>query len=378
MDVSSVPKARSGLEKQEHLVKLAILTTAAILCKCNFAYFSCFKMFGFPSGKRIIEWMNIEVRKFIRNSWRDAKVWVKSMTMSILLNYSFIFSSVFFLIRFQRSAFATRLFSVLRFESVIHEFDPYFNYRTTRFLTEQGFYNFHNWFDDRAWYPLGRIIGGTIYPGLMVTSAALYRILWLLNFTVDIRNVCVFLAPFFSSLTTLVTYLLTKEIHVCIHFAYSFFLEIRPVTPTELTNWFVVLTIVFFDRVPVLVWLQLPWSPLYLGTFQDRWPVPMIMKALPSFACCSRTICGSKLLKLVQYCGQLCLRSHTFTWSHRGAVTCSSSIWSRCMCWLFWLPADFRIAFMWPTAFCTVLEPFYPCKFHSLAFNRSKVPNTCW
>ncbi|XP_013112404.1 dolichyl-diphosphooligosaccharide--protein glycosyltransferase subunit STT3A [Stomoxys calcitrans] len=110
-------------------------------------------------------------------------------------------------------SFATRLFSVLRFESVIHEFDPYFNYRTTRFLAENGFYKFHNWFDDRAWYPLGRIIGGTIYPGLMVTSAALYRILWLLNITVDIRNVCVFLAPFFSSLTTLVTYALTKEIH---------------------------------------------------------------------------------------------------------------------------------------------------------------------
>jgi len=103
---------------------------------------------------------------------------------------------------------------VLRFESVIHEFDPYFNYRTTRFLAEQGFYKFHNWFDDRAWYPLGRIIGGTIYPGLMLTSAALYRLMWLLNVTIDIRNVCVFLAPFFSSLTTLVTYALTKEIHV--------------------------------------------------------------------------------------------------------------------------------------------------------------------
>lgn len=110
-------------------------------------------------------------------------------------------------------SFATRLFSVLRFESVIHEFDPYFNYRTTKFLAEQGFYNFHNWFDDRAWYPLGRIIGGTIYPGLMVTSAALYRFMWLLNITIDIRNVCVFLAPFFSSLTTIVTYSLTKEIH---------------------------------------------------------------------------------------------------------------------------------------------------------------------
>lgn len=66
---------------------------------------------------------------------------------------------------FSLVAFSTRLFSVLRFESVIHEFDPYFNYRTTRYLTEEGFYSFHNWFDDRAWYPLGRIIGGTIYPG---------------------------------------------------------------------------------------------------------------------------------------------------------------------------------------------------------------------
>ncbi|KAK1328500.1 hypothetical protein QTO34_012073 [Cnephaeus nilssonii] len=50
-------------------------------------------------------------------------------------------------------SFSTRLFAVLRFESVIHEFDPYFNYRTTRFLAEEGFYKFHNWFDDRAWYP---------------------------------------------------------------------------------------------------------------------------------------------------------------------------------------------------------------------------------
>lgn len=109
-------------------------------------------------------------------------------------------------------SFATRLFSVLRFESVIHEFDPYFNYRTTRFLTEEGFYQFHNWFDDRAWYPLGRIIGGTIYPGLMVTSATLYNIMQFFNITINIRNVCVFLAPFFSSLTTIVTYLLTKEL----------------------------------------------------------------------------------------------------------------------------------------------------------------------
>ncbi|VVC39576.1 Oligosaccharyl transferase, STT3 subunit [Cinara cedri] len=109
-------------------------------------------------------------------------------------------------------SFATRLFSVLRFESVIHEFDPYFNYRTTQYLAEEGFYKFHNWFDDRAWYPLGRIIGGTIYPGLMITSTVLYNILHFINITLEIRNICVFLAPLFSSFTTIVTFLLTKEL----------------------------------------------------------------------------------------------------------------------------------------------------------------------
>ncbi|KAK3755898.1 hypothetical protein QZH41_010002, partial [Actinostola sp. cb2023] len=109
-------------------------------------------------------------------------------------------------------SFSTRLFSVLRFESVIHEFDPYFNYRTTRFLVEEGFYDFHNWFDDRAWYPLGRIIGGTIYPGLMVTSAVIYHVMNFFHLTINIRNVCVFLAPLFSSLTTLITFYFTKEL----------------------------------------------------------------------------------------------------------------------------------------------------------------------
>ena len=95
---------------------------------------------------------------------------------------------------------------------VIHEFDPYFNYVTTKYLAENGFYRFLNWFDDRAWYPLGRIIGGTIYPGLMLTSTLIHHVLLLLNFSLDISNVCVFVGPLFSCFTTIVTYHLTSEI----------------------------------------------------------------------------------------------------------------------------------------------------------------------
>ena len=39
-------------------------------------------------------------------------------------------------------------------------------------------------------YPLGRIIGGTIYPGLMVTASAIYNILNALNITLNVREVC--------------------------------------------------------------------------------------------------------------------------------------------------------------------------------------------
>ncbi|TKS81608.1 Dolichyl-diphosphooligosaccharide--protein glycosyltransferase subunit STT3B [Collichthys lucidus] len=110
------------------------------------------------------------------------------------------------------AGFSSRLFAVIRFESIIHEFDPWFNYRSTHHLTTNGFYEFLNWFDERAWYPLGRIVGGTVYPGLMVTAGLIHYVLNLLHITVHIRDVCVFLAPVFSGLTSISTFLLTREL----------------------------------------------------------------------------------------------------------------------------------------------------------------------
>ncbi|KAJ7620247.1 oligosaccharyl transferase STT3 subunit [Roridomyces roridus] len=109
------------------------------------------------------------------------------------------------------AAIAPRLFSVVEFESIIHEFDPWFNYRATRILTSKGFHEFWNWFDANAWYPLGRVVGGTVYPGLMATSGIIYAVLHAMNLPVDIRNICVLLAPGFSALTAWATYMFTKE-----------------------------------------------------------------------------------------------------------------------------------------------------------------------
>eukprot|EP00177_Eucheuma_denticulatum_P007535 GFKZ01013722.1.p1 GENE.GFKZ01013722.1~~GFKZ01013722.1.p1 ORF type:complete len:776 (-),score=74.34 GFKZ01013722.1:1620-3947(-) len=108
-------------------------------------------------------------------------------------------------------SFSIRLFSVLRYESIIHEFDPWFNFRSTRVLVEEGSYKFWNWFDSRSWYPLGRIVGGTVYPGIMYTAAFIYHILHFFGLKVNIRDVCVLTAPIFSAFTALCAYGLTRE-----------------------------------------------------------------------------------------------------------------------------------------------------------------------
>lgn len=87
----------------------------------------------------------------------------------------------------------------------------WFNFRASKHLVYTSFQSFWNWFDSRSWYPLGRVAGGTLYPGLMVTSAIIHNILHYINLPVDIRNICVLLAPGFSGLTAFATYLFTKE-----------------------------------------------------------------------------------------------------------------------------------------------------------------------
>ncbi|XP_061952181.1 dolichyl-diphosphooligosaccharide--protein glycosyltransferase subunit STT3A [Populus nigra] len=120
--------------------------------------------------------------------------------------------SFFILLLIGVLAFSIRLFSVIKYESVIHEFDPYFNYRVTQFLTKNGIYDFWNWFDDRTWYPLGRVIGGTVYPGLTLTAGTLWWLLNSLNIPLSVETVCVFTAPIFSAFASWATYLLTKEV----------------------------------------------------------------------------------------------------------------------------------------------------------------------
>lgn len=62
------------------------------------------------------------------------------------------------LLFFLRNAFQIRLLAIEGYGRVIHEFDPYFNWRATRYLYENGREKFFKWFDHMVWYPLVRCV----------------------------------------------------------------------------------------------------------------------------------------------------------------------------------------------------------------------------
>ncbi|KJP86113.1 hypothetical protein AK88_04236 [Plasmodium fragile] len=110
-------------------------------------------------------------------------------------------------------SFLLRLFSVIRNEAIIHEYDPYFNYKLTNILEENNFYYFWNYFDTKSWFPLGRTTGQTLFPGLMLTSHFIHKLCNSVGVLVDIKSICIYIGPLFSFLTCIITYMLTVEVY---------------------------------------------------------------------------------------------------------------------------------------------------------------------
>ncbi|XP_028122501.1 uncharacterized protein LOC114319660 isoform X2 [Camellia sinensis] len=63
-----------------------------------------------------------------------------------------------------------------------------------KYLIKNGIYDFWNWFDDQTWYPLGCVIGGTVYPGLTLTAGTMWWILNSLNIPVSLdgNRLCIY------------------------------------------------------------------------------------------------------------------------------------------------------------------------------------------
>jgi len=74
--------------------------------------------------------------------------------------------STSFLIRSQGAEYGNEL----------NEFDPFFNFRATEYIVENGLSEYFEWHDDKSWYPYGRDVSATSQILLHITTALSYEL----------------------------------------------------------------------------------------------------------------------------------------------------------------------------------------------------------
>jgi len=108
-------------------------------------------------------------------------------------------------------AFMVRMLPI-RWGFYLSEFDPYFQYRLTKHMVENGFLAWLDWHDTASWYPYGRDIAQTSFPGLPLTAAFFYRILYALGIPLSLYDFTVVFPPIMATTTCLVMYFLGKDV----------------------------------------------------------------------------------------------------------------------------------------------------------------------
>ena len=70
----------------------------------------------------------------------------------------------------------------------LFEFDPFFNFRATEYIVENGYDAYSNWVDEKSWHPFGRDISENSQVVLHVTTSIFYQLFGfnssLYNFTI--------------------------------------------------------------------------------------------------------------------------------------------------------------------------------------------------
>lgn len=108
-------------------------------------------------------------------------------------------------------AFDLRMHAIRTYGLVIHEFDPWFNFRATQYLADNGLQKFFKWYDYKAWYPLGRPVGTTIYPGMQILSVSAWKVLNTIGMRISLNDVCCYVPCCGGVCASLLVGLLTRE-----------------------------------------------------------------------------------------------------------------------------------------------------------------------
>jgi len=91
----------------------------------------------------------------------------------------------------------------------LNEFDPFFNYRATQFMVENGLPAYLEWRDDLSWHPYGRDVSTTSQVMLHTTATMLYQIF---GMGTSLYDFTIWFPVVIGSLTTIVIFALVRTI----------------------------------------------------------------------------------------------------------------------------------------------------------------------
>ena len=119
----------------------------------------------------------------------------------------------------------------------LNEFDPFFNYRATQFILDNGITEYFDWHDDRSWYPNGRNISATSQVMLHITAASTYQIF---SGGTDLYSFTIMFPVVIGSLTTIIIFALVRIIGGTTAglFASLFFALSVPILVRGMVGWF--------------------------------------------------------------------------------------------------------------------------------------------
>jgi len=91
----------------------------------------------------------------------------------------------------------------------LNEFDPFFNYRATQYIIDNGIDSYFEWNDDLSWYPHGRDVSQTSQVMLHLTAAITY---WIFGAGGNLYDFTILFPVIFGSLTAILVFALVRTI----------------------------------------------------------------------------------------------------------------------------------------------------------------------
>jgi dolichyl-diphosphooligosaccharide--protein glycosyltransferase len=100
---------------------------------------------------------------------------------------------------------------LLRWGDYLNEYDPFFFYRISEYIAKNGYGAYFTWHDTLSWFPKGRDIAASSYPGNPFSAVFIYQLLNAIQIKIALLDVAMYFPVFMASVVCVIAYFFGKD-----------------------------------------------------------------------------------------------------------------------------------------------------------------------